>query len=151
MVAFLDNLESERARADQIGANLLSPTSSAGANVIRDNPASGAAFTTEGNLDAQGPQEGLSARQASSERTRIRPVVTVPSKWHRCCDRRRHAEDRAAPCPRAALRLHPSLATAMDTLCDQLALGSSSIDQRARSSTSLSVTVITSVDPSIFT
>jgi hypothetical protein len=37
------------------------------------------------------------------------------------------------------------------TLCDQLVLGSSSIDQSARSSTSLSVTVITSVDPSIFT
>jgi hypothetical protein len=36
-------------------------------------------------------------------------------------------------------------------LCDQLVLGSSSIDQSARSSTSLSVTVITSVDPSIFT
>ena len=37
------------------------------------------------------------------------------------------------------------------TLCDQLVLGSSSIDQSARSSTSLSVTVMTSVDPSIFT
>ena len=44
-----------------------------------DDPRSGAAFTSEGNLDTESPQEGLRAAQAASERAWIcRPAGTVP-------------------------------------------------------------------------
>src|SRR6184192_3257776 len=44
-----------------------------------DDPASGAAFTAEGDLDAQCPQERLRAPQATSERAGIfRPAGTAP-------------------------------------------------------------------------
>jgi hypothetical protein len=44
-----------------------------------DDPASGAAFTTEGNLDTHDPQEGLRAPQAAGKRAGVfGPAGTVP-------------------------------------------------------------------------
>jgi hypothetical protein len=42
-----------------------------------DDPASGAAFTTEGHLDAHGPQEGLRPAQTAGERAWIFGPATV--------------------------------------------------------------------------
>jgi hypothetical protein len=51
------NLANAADRADAIFAARTHP----------DDPISGAAFTTEGNVDAHGPQEGLSPAKAAGE------------------------------------------------------------------------------------
>src|SRR5262245_61586481 len=66
----------DRARADQIGMTVVVADAADGADGVRgrmhpDDPASGAALTTKGYVDAQGAQEGLSAPQSVGQRPGI--------------------------------------------------------------------------------
>jgi hypothetical protein len=84
-----------RAQANQIGAIIIlagvvgrlrrrsiladSADGAFRARIHPDDPASGAALTTKGNLDAQGAQEGLSAPQSAGQRPGILgPAGAVP-------------------------------------------------------------------------
>ena len=90
-----------------------------------DHPASGSAFTTEGNFDAQRPKERLRATQAAGERAGIFwPAGAAPSRCRHC--------RRSAPARRRseALPVH-ELRSAMISRT-QAATGSASIMPRSR-------------------